>query len=177
MRMRAIGLLMLIGLVGLLIPRPASADAFVTPFLGATFGGDTPSTQPTYGVAVGGMGGNIFGVEGEFGYTPNFFNHGTGVTSSHVMTLMANVLLGAPLGPIRPYVTVGAGMIRQQRDLSVSGLLSQISSSDFGINFGGGARFMLTSHLSLRGDVRYFKVEKSGGLGFWRGYAGLAIGF
>ena len=176
MRKRTIGRLILIGLVGLLMPRPASADTFVTGFVGATFAGDAPSTQPTYGVAVGGMG-SLFGVEGEFAYTPNFFNQGTLVTSSHVMTLMANVLLGVPLGPIHPYATGGVGMIRQQRDLSVPGLLSNISSNDFGFNLGGGARFALTSHVGFRGDVRYFKVQKSGGLGFWRGYGGLTLSF
>ena len=108
---RIVGLLMVMGLAGMLMPGPASADTFVTPFVGATFGGDAPSSQPAYGVALGGMAFGIFGVEGEFGYVPNFFNHGTLVTSSHVMTLMANVLVGAPAGPIRPYATVGAGMI------------------------------------------------------------------
>lgn len=167
--------LLFVGALGLLAPSAAKADAFVTPFIGATFGGDAPVSEPTYGVAIGGMAGGIFGVEGEFGYTPNFFGHGNDVTSSHVTTLMGNLLVGAPLGPIRPYVTIGAGLIRQQSDLSVSGILTNITSNDFGINGGGGARFMLTDHVGVRGDVRYFKVRKSGGLGFWRGYGGLNL--
>ncbi len=174
---RLVGLLMVIGLGGMLMPGAASADTFVTPFVGATFGGDAPSSEPAYGLAVGGMAFGIFGLEGEFGYMPNFFNQGTLVTSSHVMTLMANVLAGAPVGPIRPYATIGAGMIRQQRDLSVPGLLSNVSSSDFGFNAGGGARFILTNHVGFRGDVRYLKVQKSGGLGFWRAYGGLTLSF
>ena len=161
--------------VALLAPSAARADAFVTPFVGATFGDHAPATEPTYGVALGGMAGGIFGVEGEFAYTPNFFGTGSHVTSSHVMTLMANLLVGAPVGAFRPYVTAGLGMIRQRRDVSVGGILSNLSSSDFGINAGAGARIMLSDHVGIRGDLRYFKVRKSGGLGFWRGYGGLNL--
>ncbi len=60
---RIVGLLMVMGLAGMLMPGPASADTFVTPFVGATFGGDAPSSQPAYGVALGGMAFGIFGVE------------------------------------------------------------------------------------------------------------------
>ncbi|HVC19854.1 MAG TPA: outer membrane beta-barrel protein [Vicinamibacterales bacterium] len=175
MRRQAIGMVLLIGLAGWLVPSPARADTFVTPFVGATFAGDAPASEPVYGVGVG--GGGVVGLEGEFGYAPDFFSQSTGVTSSDVLTLMANLLVGAPRGPVRPYVTGGLGLIRQQRDLSASGLLSHISSDDFGFNVGGGARFMLTKHLAVRGDLRYFKVRKSGGLGFWRAYGGLALGF
>lgn len=167
--------LMLVGALALATPRAARADAFFTPFIGATFGADAPATEPTYGFALGGMAGGIFGIEGEFAYTPNFFAAGSGVTSSHLMTLMGNILVGAPLGAFRPYVTAGLGMIRQGADLSASGVLTNLSSNDFGINGGAGARLMFSDHVGLRGDVRYFKVRKSGGLAFWRGYAGLNL--
>jgi opacity protein-like surface antigen len=167
--------LLLVGALALLAPSPARADAFVTPFIGATFGGDAPASEPTYGVALGGMAGGIFGIEGEFSYTPNFFASSGDHSDSHVLTLMANLLVGAPLGAFRPYVTAGAGLIRQHNEFTVSDILTDISSNDFGINAGGGARFMFGEHVGIRADLRYFKVRKSGGLGFWRGYGGLNL--
>ncbi|MDE3154828.1 MAG: outer membrane beta-barrel protein [Acidobacteriota bacterium] len=175
MRTHAIRILIVAGALGLLAAGPARADTFVTPFLGATFGGNAPSSQPSWGVAIG--GGGLIGVEGEFGYTPDFFGSGGNVSASHVITLMGNLFVAAPAGPVRPYVTAGMGLIRQHTELSTAGLLTNITSDDFGIDAGGGARFMLTPHVAIRGDLRYFKVRKSGGLGFWRGYGGLALSF
>ncbi len=174
---RTLRTLVFAGLIGFVAAAPVRADTFVTPFLGATFGGDAPVSEPSWGVAVGGMGGGVIGVEGEFGYTPDFFGTGGNVTSSHVVTLMGNLMVGAPVGAVRPYVTAGVGLIRQHTEVNAAGLLTNITSSDFGFDAGGGARFMLSRHVGIRGDVRYFKVRKSGGLGFWRGYGGLSLSF
>jgi opacity protein-like surface antigen len=167
--------LLLVGALGLLAPSPARADAFVTPFIGATFGADAPASEPTYGFALGGMLGGVFGIEGEFGYTPNFFASTGDTSDSHVLTLMGNVLVGLPIGGFRPYLTAGAGLIRQHNEFTVQDILTDISSNDFGINAGGGARFMFTDHVGVRADLRYFMVRKSGGLDFWRGYGGLNL--
>ncbi len=153
----------------------ARADMFVTPFVGATFGGDAPAPEPMYGIALGGMLGGLFGVEGEFAYTPNFFATTGSGTSSHVMTLTGNLLVGAPVGAFRPYATAGVGLIRQQVNLGIPGLLSNLSSNDFGLDAGGGTRVLFTDHLGVRADIRYFKVRTSGGLGFWRGYGGVSL--
>jgi hypothetical protein len=107
-------------------PSPASADWLFTPFIGTTFnaaanfndafeGGDDFEQQFTYGASLGWMGAGIVGFEFDFGYSPNFFE--TAVTDdddfefvddSNVTTLMANVIVGAPIGGqsgfgIRPF--------------------------------------------------------------------------
>jgi len=174
--MRKLTLAIAAAAVVALAPATARADTFLTPYLGATFGGDAPSSRITYGAAVGGLAGNVFGAEVDFGYTPNFTDLPSPGQNGSVLTLMFNVLAGVPAGAFKPYVTAGAGLIRQGRELTPSGVLNDVSSSDFGIDVGGGARISLSSAVSFRGDLRYFKVRKSGGLGFWRAYAGIALG-
>ena len=48
---------------------PARAQASITPFVGAVFGGDVPSSKATYGVSLLKNHGP-FGVEFEVGHTP-----------------------------------------------------------------------------------------------------------
>jgi hypothetical protein len=36
---------------------------------------------------------------------------------------------------------------------------------------------MFSDHLGLRGDYRYFRVQKTDGLQFGRGYGGLILAF
>jgi opacity protein-like surface antigen len=154
---------------------PARADVFLTPFLGAVFSGDAPSSRVTWGGALGGMAGGVFGVEAEFGRTPTFFESSTGDKAS-VTTVMFNLLVGVPAGGVAPYVTGGLGLIRQGAELTPSGLLNDITSNDFGYNFGGGLRLRFSPHVGVRGDLRYFKVSKTDGLSFWRAYAGVTLG-
>ena len=70
-----------------------------------TFGADAKDLEHfTYGGNVAWMGAGIVGVEGDFGYTPNFFepkdsaNSNDLVGSNNVTTLMGNVIVGAPIG-------------------------------------------------------------------------------
>ncbi len=55
------------------------------------------------------MGGGIFGVEFDLGYSPNFFGVSNPnatinlIGDGNVTTAMGNLILGAPLGPVRPY--------------------------------------------------------------------------
>src|SRR5688572_31533408 len=59
------------------MPSIASAQTesdpwFASPFIGATFGGDTTSPAPVYGASAGWMGGRL-GFEGEVADAPDFF--------------------------------------------------------------------------------------------------------
>src|SRR5688500_20219552 len=82
--------------------RPASADWLFTPYLGIVFGGaantididtldEAFEQRANFGGSLAGMGGGIFVFEGDFHYTPNFFQVADGeedfefsvLTSSH----------------------------------------------------------------------------------------------
>src|SRR5687767_2342368 len=106
-------------------PAKASADWLFTPFIGMNFGGsatfneagfdfeDKFEKRGTYGASLAWMGAGIAGFEIDFGYSPNFFESTEGefdfeYGDNNVTTLMANLVLGAPVGGqtgigIRPY--------------------------------------------------------------------------
>lgn len=190
-------------------PAKASADWLFTPFVGMTFGGsatfsdvfgdfdDEFERRGTYGASLAWMGAGILGFEVDLGYTPNFFQDTAGDADfdfgdNNVTTLMANLVLGAPIGGqsgigIRPYASGGAGIIRSRIDDADD--LFDVSSSDWGVNVGGGVAGFFTDNLGVRGDIRYFRslqdTERGeddfnvalGSFRFWRGSVGVTFRF
>jgi opacity protein-like surface antigen len=151
----------------LLTPLPARADGLITPFIGADFGGDagncegvTPcsSKQLAYGVGLGFMVGGVVGFEGEFAYAPHFFGEGGARADNHLLTVMANVIAGVPLGPVRPYVVGGVGVINTDISQSTVGLYNAYTNNSFAVNFGGGLMILFSTHVGVRGDLRYLRT-------------------
>lgn len=157
----------------LLVPGDASADAsadgYVSPFLGANFGGSvgTPlreaardRNRATFGVALGAMGGGIFGVELDVAYTANFYTQGEAPgTGSNLLTLVPTIIVGIPIGGqqgagLRPYLVAGAGMLR--RDVHL-GSLASVTRSDLAYALGGGVMGFFSDRLGVRGDLRYYR--------------------
>jgi opacity protein-like surface antigen len=161
-------------------PSPASADWLFTPFIGTTFnaaanfndafeGGDDFEQQFTYGASVGWMGAGMVGFEFDFGYSPNFFE--TAVTDdddfefvddSNVTTLMANVILGVPIGGqsgfgVRPFAVGGVGLIRTRLE-DADDFFDEVDSNDFGFNVGAGLNIFFADNIGVRGDIRYFRA-------------------
>jgi opacity protein-like surface antigen len=160
----------LVTLIGL--PSAARADGYVSPFIGANFGGSvgTPLNVATrnrnraaFGAQFGGMGGGIFGAEVDFSYTRNFFTESEGIIESNtLLTVVPALIIGVPIGGqqgagIRPYFTAGVGLVR--RDFDFGSLLS-LSKNDPAYSLGGGVMGFLGDHVGLRGDVRYFRNFK-----------------
>jgi opacity protein-like surface antigen len=67
---------------------------------------------------------------------------------------MGNVMVVPNLGPLRPYGTVGLGLMRTRVELDVESILA--SENQIAWNIGGGAMLFLGRHVGLRGDIRYF---------------------
>ena len=97
---------------------PARADGFVTPSVGFNFGGDTTNCNSlrscddkrvNWGVSIG-TTGSILGFEEELAYAPNFFGTTSGGDNA-VLTLMSNLLVVIPAGPVQPYGLVGIGLV------------------------------------------------------------------
>ena len=152
---------------------PAQAQGYLVGSAGGAFGGDAPSGKATYGVAAGAKAG-VLGIEFEFAHTPTFFSENS--DSGNVLTLTGNLLVGVPVGPIRPYAVGGAGLIRQRAKVSFGGILNDFTDHEFGYNIGGGMEATLAPHVGLRGDVRYFHVRKTEGLSFGRAFIGVVLG-
>jgi outer membrane protein with beta-barrel domain len=175
---------------------PARADGLIVPFVGADFGGDagscegiTPceSKQLTWGIGVSFMVGGVIGFEGEFAHAPRFFGEGSARADNYVMTFMGNVLVGVPLGPVRPYAVGGLGVIHTDINESSVGAYNAFSNNSLGMSVGGGLIGLFSQHVGLRGDLRYlrtleditfpsFQLE-SKSLDFWRGSIGMVLRF
>ena len=194
-------LLALAALLLALVPNLASAQpVLIQPFAGISFGGETnildldeatELRKLTWGATVSVIGRGVFGVEGDFAFTPGFFERDTEaelVTDSAVTTLMGNVVLTLPLSvtgqSLRPYFSGGAGLIRTRIED-----LADIFSSErnlVGINLGGGLIGFLSERWGVRWDVRYFKSVSEPGdtgdvlfgsanLSFWRANMALVL--
>jgi hypothetical protein len=185
-------------------PSKASADWLLTPFLGSTFGGNADIANVSggtfssdfeqkinYGASLAWMGAGVLGFEVDFGYSPNFFgvadnSPGFDLTGDgNVTTAMGNIVVGAPLGGVRPYASGGLGLIASRVD-NPSQFFTKATSNDLGMDVGGGVMF-LAGNVGVRGDLRYFRslnnndsngVDLSlGSFKFWRGTVGVTFKF
>jgi opacity protein-like surface antigen len=171
-----------------LIAEPAHAEGFVTPFVGFNGGGDSANCESltncqtartNYGVALGAMG-PVFGFEEDLSYAKNFFGDAPG-TANSVFSAMSNLLVGVGVGPVRPYVVGGLGLIRPH----VSQLSFSADNNAFGYDLGGGVTGYFATHVGVRGDVRHFHTLQDVNvliftgqkLDFWRASLGLALKF
>jgi opacity protein-like surface antigen len=138
-----------------------SAQAFISPFIGYNFGGDSgcpeisdcEDKRRNLGIAFGSVG-NVFGAELEFAFVDNFFGETPGV-SSNVLTLMGNFMLAPKFGIVQPYGVVGLGLIKSHAEITVGGLLDE-SNNDLGWDLGGGLIVYFGEHFGVRGDIRHF---------------------
>ena len=176
----------------------ASADWFVTPFLGVKFAADTSFVDPdqaasnsriTIGATAGWIGSGIFGVEGDVAYYPRFFERSSGtlVDRSDVATIMGNVLVTVPRDwtgyALRPYASGGAGYMHIGIDSALD--IFNVDANRFAFNAGGGAVGLLTARTDIRFDLRFFKSvsrEDAANVGigptslrFWRATVGITI--
>lgn len=141
--------------------RSASAESFISPFIGYNFGGDSGCPEISncenktrnLGIAFGSIG-RVVGAEAEFSFIDNFFGETPG-QSSHVLTFMGNFMLAPKFGVIQPYGLIGLGLIKSHAEVTLGGLLES-DNNHFGWDIGGGMIGYLGDHVGLRGDVRYF---------------------
>ena len=168
-------------------PAVARADGFLSPFIGANFGGNTTEKTRVYGGAIGFGGNKSFEID--FGYTPEFFADETLGVDGKLVTVMGNVMLGGGnRSSFSPYFVFGGGLIRT--NISVLDDVLDVESAknslggDVGIGFFAGGK-----SVKVRADVRYFRAFNfddgidldfdlgiiDDTLGFWRGTVG--VGF
>jgi hypothetical protein len=180
-----------------LAPTPARADGFFIPFFGVNFGGDSgkefseafDTSQFNWGASLGWMGGGVFGFEGDFGYSPDFYG-ATEAGGSAAFTATGNLILGVPFGGqqgfgVRPYGLIGAGVLSSRSDFGAP----EIDENNLTWSAGGGLMMFFGSNFGIRGDLRYFRTfddleilgipiaESSGKVDFTRGSLGFVLRF
>ena len=193
--MRSLRRIVLASLLLIFASTSARAEGFITPFVGFNFGGDSNNCanltscekkRTNFGVALGSMG-TVFGFEEDFSYAKHFFGENpVNGTDNSVFSMMSNLLVGVGVGPVRPYVVGGFGLIRPH----VSSLKGAVTTFDanknaFGYDIGGGVTGMVGSHVGIRGDLRLFRTMQDidlliftgQKLEFWRASVGVALMF
>lgn len=151
-------------------PARASADWFLTPFYGVSFGSQTSlvdledaagTSKQVFGGSISLMGPGIVGVEGDVAYAPRFFQRDSGanlVVKSSLATLMGNVVVAAPLSwtreSLRPYAVAGVGLMRASIDDTLGTF--QVRDNLLSVNVGGGVMGFFTERTGVRFDLRYF---------------------
>lgn len=160
----------------------ARAEGFISPLIGFNFGGDSAcpaisgcqDKRLNYGAGFGVVGGG-FGFEEEIGYAKDFFGTAPNLSSS-VLTLMSNVMLAPKIGPVRPYVLAGVGLLKTHVEFTTTSLLTT-DNNNFGWDVGGGLVVSVAPHVGIRGDIRYFHAfQDLGALGFSLGNTKLDFG-
>ena len=146
----------------------ARADVLLIPFFGLNVGGDSgkaiseafDSSQFNWGASIAFMGGGIFGVEGDLGFSPDFYGK-TDVGGSRVLTATGNLILGIPFGGqqgfgIRPYGLAGAGLLQSTSDFGTDA--AAIDENNLTWSAGGGVLLFFGTNAGVRFDVRYFRT-------------------
>jgi len=94
--------------------------------------------------------GKVFGGEHTLAFSPNFID-----ADNKAIFYNSNILLQAPLPVVRPYGTVGLGLI------GTSGSGIGDIGTKFAINYGGGFKFMPAGPVGMRVDVRGYTVPST----------------
>ena len=169
---------------------PARAQGFISPFAGYNFGGDSANCvslqhceekRLNLGVSFGTTHG-IFGFEEDIGYARDFFGPTPGGNNA-MLTVMSNLLIVIPAGPIQPYALVGLGLMRPHLQFDAVSLA--LDKNALGYDIGGGLNIFLGHAIGIRGDVRHLRTLQDVTLGlfnnaqidFWRASTGITLRF
>jgi hypothetical protein len=141
----------------------ARAQGFVSPLVGYNFGGDAgcptidncEDKNLNVGLALGAMNA-VVGFEQEFAFARDFFGEAPGL-SSNVVTITSSFMINPKLGPVRPYVLIGLGLIKTRVELTGSEIL-ETNNSHLGWDAGGGLMVFFGDHVGIRVDVRRFRA-------------------
>ena len=182
-----------------LAPVPARADVLFIPFFGVNFGGDSgkefseafDTSQYNWGASIAFMGAGVFGFEGDFGFSPDFYGK-TEIGGSNAFTATGNLILGIPFGGqqgfgVRPYGLVGAGLLSSKSDFGAG--VAEIDENNVTWSAGGGVLLFFGTKAGIRFDVRYFRTfddleilglpiaQSPGKVDFTRGSLGFVLRF
>jgi hypothetical protein len=140
-------------------------------------GGDvtSPVFMPGFSVAV--QESNGWGAEFDFGYGADT---DAGLQELDVASYMFSASWIQRRGRLRPIVMAGVGIM--QIDGCNVPCTKAAKTYDLGVNFGGGAVFLLSDMWAVRGDARYFSsfaehpdLQRPDGFGYFRYSVGLTF--
>lgn len=147
---------LLVAALGVLVATDAEAQMAITGLLsvhlGVASGGDT-ETGVSPGVSMAVIESNGWGTEIEFAHTVSFIDEA--YDESGITSLMLNVVGFWPEMRVRPFATVGAGLLRVRATPHFDA--PALNRTDWGMNAGAGVLVMLDEAVAIRGDLRYVR--------------------
>ena len=172
-------------LAALLVAAPVGAQpalyvGMFTPHIGASAGGDIRERGVTPGVSLAVLDNNGIGAEVDLGHSRRV--DADRFTGSAITSLMVNFQGMWMRLPVRPFVVVGAGLLRVRAE-TPEGIVFA-SRTDLGFNAGAGALYSFSDFVGVRGDVRYFRYFQrhddlplldNGFFDFWRTSVGVTL--
>jgi hypothetical protein len=180
---------LIVTFVCLLVPGAAFAQrtttnftGFATVLIGGTHGGDAADTGWTPGASVAVIEANGWGAEIDLGHAREFDS--SRFEESGITTLMFNAtgVWSNPTALVRPYLVVGAGLIRV-RACPVE-CVDGTNRTDAGFDAGAGAFVIFNEIIGARFDMRYFRylqrhddlpLTDNGFFDFWRTSIGITF--
>jgi len=96
--------------------------------------------------------GGVFGGEHTLAFAPNFI-----AADTRAFFYNSNIRIQAPLPVVRPYGTIGLGLIGTSSEGDRVGDIG----TKFAINYGGGFKFMPAGPVGMRVDVRGYAVPST----------------
>jgi len=132
-------------------PVTVSADGIVTLFAGRSFEGQLSERVATYGVSLANMAGGVFGFEVDGSQTDRSKTDTLFDTRTKLTAVNGNVILGIPIGAVRPYVVGGLGWFRMDN----ASELQTVRYDGLGTTVGVGVMGFLSNRFGARVDLRY----------------------
>jgi opacity protein-like surface antigen len=123
----------------------SSYHGYATAFIGGAAGGDLPHGSFAFGAAVAVVEDSGWGADMDISFAPD--------EPADVLAFMVNLDWTKPTGVLRPYLSGGVGALRLHG--CVSGCPQVATTTDFGLNVGGGAYISVNDAVLVRGEVKY----------------------
>ena len=133
------------------MPVTVSADGIGTLFAGRSFEGQLSERVATYGVSLANMSGGVFGIEVDGSQTDRSKTDSLFDTRTKLTAVNGNVILGIPIGAVRPYVVGGLGWFRMDN----ASELQTVRHDRLGTTVGVGVMGFLSNRFGMRVDLRY----------------------
>lgn len=145
---------------------------YATLFIGGAAGSDLPNGSFVFGGAVAVVEDSGWGADMDLSFSAD--------EPADLMALMINLDWTKPRGFFRPYASGGVGLLRMHG--CISGCPEVITTTDFGLNVGGGAYFLINDTVSVRGEVKYLwapgdhpDLSRPDNYGFFRATVGVTF--
>ena len=148
-----VALVLLLVASGFAEAQPAAFTGLLTGHLGPASGGDVADWVVSAGGSLAVVDARGLGLEIDAAHARDFST--VLFDDSSITTVMLNFVALYPHEKFRPFLAVGAGVVRVRASFFPDQATNKVTDTAW--NAGGGLLYMVNEALGLRGDVRYVR--------------------